>query len=195
MAKRWGDRTADEQGRLTLNPGAHIDPIGTVAFPLMNMLLGINLLIGWAKPVPIDPRRFRKFRPGLFFVSFAGPLMNFLVALVSAFVFAALELWVPDSFSLKEPFALMAQTSVFLNYALGLFNLIPLPPLDGSKMVQSFLPARAAIRYEEMARFSFFLILGLLLIGAFRYLAVPITFLGKATILLAAWVFGVGVTG
>ena len=152
MAKMWGDRTAQEQGRLTLNPIAHVDPIGTIAFPLLNMVLGINLLIGWAKPVPIDPRRFRKFRSGLFFVSFAGPLMNFFLAVMSAIAFAAIESWVPDTFYLKEPFSLMSQTSVFLNYALGIFNLLPLPPLDGGKMVESLLPKKMALQFEQVAR-------------------------------------------
>src|SRR5690606_13523884 len=73
MAKRWGDTTATDAGRLTLNPVAHIDPIGTVAIPVMNMITGIPLLFGWAKPVPINPSRFKKYRPGLFWVSLAGP--------------------------------------------------------------------------------------------------------------------------
>jgi Zn-dependent protease len=190
VARFWGDKTAQEQGRLTLNPGAHVDPIGTIAFPLMNMILGINLLIGWARPVPIDPRRFRKFRPGLFFVAFAGPAMNFLLAIVSALIFAAITTFVPDTFYLKEPFELMAQTSVFLNYALGLFNMLPLPPLDGGKIVESLLPVRAAIRFEQIARYSFFIILALLLLGAFQFLSAPIMYLGRATLVGALMLIG-----
>jgi Zn-dependent protease len=195
VARLWGDRTAQEHGRLTLNPGAHVDPIGTIAFPLMNMILGINLLIGWARPVPIDPRRFRKFRPGLFFVSFAGPAMNFLLAMISALIFAALEAFVPDTFYLKEPFSLMAQTSVFLNYALGLFNLLPIPPLDGGKIVESMLPLKAAVQFEQLARYGFFIILALLFMGAFQVLSVPIMYLGKATLIGAVTLFGLGTGG
>ncbi len=194
VARLWGDKTAQEQGRLTLNPIAHIDPIGTIAFPLMNMLLGINLLIGWAKPVPIDPRRFRKFRLGLFFVAAAGPMMNFFIAILSALLFGALVAWAPDDFYFKEPFLLMAQTSVFLNYALGIFNLIPLPPLDGSKIIESMLPIHLAARYERLAQYSFLLIMGLLFLGAFQYLSIPITFLGKATLIGAAHLFGITAT-
>ena len=98
IANRWGDSTAKDAGRLTLNPIPHMDPIGTVLFPVINMLTGMNLLFGWAKPVPIDPRRFRKFRPGLFWVSLAGPGMNFLLAIVSAVVFCCLNLWMPQVF-------------------------------------------------------------------------------------------------
>src|SRR5450756_2573503 len=80
MAYYWGDHTAKDDGRLTLNPIPHIDMVGTIIFPIINMLSGINMLIGWAKPVPIDPRRFRKYRPGLFWVAVAGPLSNFIMA-------------------------------------------------------------------------------------------------------------------
>src|SRR4051812_33854217 len=76
VANRWGDSTAKDEGRLTLNPVPHVDPIGTLLFPLINMISGIPFLIGWARPVPINPSRFRKYRPGLFWVSLAGPSMN-----------------------------------------------------------------------------------------------------------------------
>src|SRR3954464_7519318 len=134
VANLWGDSTAKDQGRLTLNPIPHLDPIGTVLFPLINMLSGFNALIGWAKPVPIDPRRFRKYRPGLFWVSLAGPGMNILLAIISAASFFALSRWMPRTFYLYDPLIKMSLVSVSLNYALGIFNLIPLPPLDGSKI-------------------------------------------------------------
>lgn len=191
MARFWGDKTAQEQGRLTLNPAPHIDPIGTILFPLINMVSGFGILIGWAKPVPIDPRRFRKLRPGLFLVAFAGPLMNFLLAVISALAFAAIWVHVPDTFSLKEPFLLMCQASVSLNYALGIFNLLPLPPLDGGKIVESLLPVKAAMRYEQLAQYSFFIILALLFTGALSVLQAPILFLYRATILIAAAIFGI----
>src|SRR4051794_7717085 len=82
VAYRWGDHTAKKMGRLTLNPVPHMDPLGTVLFPLINMLSGMNILFGWAKPVPIDPSRFKKYRPGLFWVSLAGPGMNFILAVI-----------------------------------------------------------------------------------------------------------------
>jgi Zn-dependent protease len=191
MAKLWGDSTAQKEGRLTLDFTKHIDLIGTVIFPLINMISGINILIGWAKPVPIDPRNFKNFRAGLFFVSLAGPLMNVFLAIVSALLFVAIALYLPESNGFKEPLVLMAQTSVFLNYALGIFNLIPLPPLDGGKVVQAILPWRLSIRFEQASQFTFFLLIMLMFSGAFQYLSIPITFLGKATLLLAAQLFGI----
>lgn len=188
IAHRWGDPTAKDQGRLTLNPIPHMDPIGTVAFPLINMFFGMNLLFGWARPVPIDPTRFRKFRPALFWVSLAGPGMNFLLALVSAAIFCALRLWASPDFYLYDPLISMAYVSVSLNFALGIFNLIPLPPLDGSKIVESMLPYAAARKYESLAQYSFFILLALLWAGAFTVLSYPIRFCTNLTLgLMAYW--------
>lgn len=191
-AKRFGDTTAKDAGRLTLNPIPHMDPIGTVLFPLINMLSGMNLLFGWARPVPIDPRRFSKYRPGLFWVSFAGPMMNFFLATLSAVAFCAIQLWVPRDFYLHEPLSAMTYVGITLNYALGIFNLIPLPPLDGSKMIESFLPVRLAVKYEKIAPYSFFILMGLLLVGAFTVLSYPIRFASNATLYLVARLFGLG---
>lgn len=191
-AHRWGDKTAQEQGRLTLNPVPHIDPIGTLLFPVVNMLTGMNLLFGWAKPVPIDPRRFRKYRPGLFWVSFAGPGMNFIMAITSAFAFCALYRWMPHEFYLYEPLISMAYVSVSLNYALGIFNLIPLPPLDGSKMLEAFLPVRLAQKYEQLAKYSFFILIALLFTGGLTFLSYPITFCTRMTLGFVSMAFGFG---
>ena len=191
-AKRFGDTTAKDAGRLTLNPIPHMDPIGTVLFPLINMLSGMNLLFGWAKPVPIDPRRFSKYRPGLFWVSFAGPGMNFILATASAVVFCSIQRWMPRDFFLYEPLSAMTYVSITLNYALGIFNLIPLPPLDGSKMIESFLPTRLAVKYEKIAPYSFFILIGLLLLGAFTILSYPIRLFSNATLYLVAHLFGLG---
>lgn len=190
MANRWGDKTAKEAGRLTLNPLPHIDPVGTLLFPIINMLSGMNLLFGWAKPVPIDPRRFRKFRQGLFWVSIAGVGMNFILAFVSAGVFCALRLWMDPEFYLYEPLEKMAVISVSLNYALGIFNLVPLPPLDGSKIIEAFLPIELARKYESLSRYSFFILMALLLTGAFSVLAVPIRFCTAATLIIMERLFG-----
>jgi Zn-dependent protease len=189
IANQWGDKTAKDAGRLTLNPVPHIDMLGTIIFPLVNMLSGTNFLIGWAKPVPIDPRRFRKLRPGLFFVALAGPGMNVLLAFLSAAAFCAITLWVPETFYLHEPLVTMALVSVSLNYALGIFNLIPLPPLDGSKMIESMLPAGAARKYEQLARYSFFILMALLLTGALSVLGYPIRMLSNLTLYVMARLF------
>ena len=190
VANRWGDSTAKDQGRLTLNPLPHLDPIGTVLFPMLNMLLGINLLFGWAKPVPINPTRFKKYRPGLFWVSLAGPGMNFLLANLSALVYCLINRFMPTTFYLYEPLIAMAYISISLNYALGIFNLLPLPPLDGSKMVQSFLSYNATRTYESISQYSFFILLGLLWVGALNVLVYPIRFLTQLTLTGAALLFG-----
>jgi Zn-dependent protease len=192
VASRWGDPTAKTEGRLTLNPIPHMDPLGTVIFPLINMLSGMNLLFGWAKPVPINPNRFTKYRPGLFWVSLAGPGMNFLLAVLSAFVFFAIRSWVPSDFYLYDPLMGMAYVSVSLNYALGIFNLIPLPPLDGSKVVESFLSLNATRKYEAITQYSFFILMALLLSGALSVLSIPIRFCSNATLILVGAIFGMG---
>lgn len=189
-AKRFGDKTAEEQGRLTLNPLPHIDPIGTVLFPVINMVSGIPILFGWAKPVPIDVRNFKKFRPGLFWVSFAGPGMNFILAVFSGAVFAAIKKWVPEDFFLFEPLIAMTYVSVSLNFALGLFNLVPIPPLDGSKMIESVLPKKWIAEYEKIAPYSFFILMGLLMIGAFKVLEFPIRLFSNIVLLGMTTLFG-----
>jgi Zn-dependent protease len=191
VAKRWGDKTAEEAGRMTINPIPHVDPMWTVVLPISMMLMGTGFIFGAAKPVPIDPRRFTKYRQGLFWVSAAGPLMNFLLATLSAIVFAALVRFVPETFSLREPLIRMAETSVVINFVLGIFNLLPLPPLDGSKMIQSFLSPAATIKYESFARFSLVIFLALMFTGALRFLLWPAQFASQAVLVLSSWAFGV----
>lgn len=192
IAHRWGDSTAKDEGRLTLNPLAHIDPMGTVLFPAINMITGIPLLIGWAKPVPINPTRFRKYRPGLFWVSIAGPAMNFLIAFLCACVFVAMIKFVPHDFYLFDPLVAMARVGVSLNFWLALFNLIPLPPLDGSKIIQSFLSYNATQKYETLAAYSFYIFIALLLTGALSVLMYPVNVLTSITLGIAGLIFGLG---
>jgi Zn-dependent protease len=193
VANRWGDSTAKDAGRLTLNPIPHMDPIGTVLFPLINMVTGIPILFGWARPVPIDPRRFRKYRAGLFWVSFAGPGMNFLLANLSALVLCAIVNWMPEDSFLYDGLTRMAGASITLNYALGIFNLIPLPPLDGSKMIQAFLSPNATRKYEALSRYSFLILMGLLFTGAFAVLSGPILYCSNLTLFLASRLFNLPV--
>lgn len=183
-ASRFGDTTARDEGRLTLNPVPHIDPIGTIVFPLISMMSGLSLLFGWAKPVPINPARFSSYRKGLFWVSFAGPGMNFFIALVSATIFWILRVTVSQEFYLYEPLINMLYISVSLNFALGIFNLLPLPPLDGSKMIESFLSYNAARKYEMLSQYSFYILIGLMITGAFAILHYPIRFLTEATFMI-----------
>lgn len=189
IASRWGDKTAKEQGRLTLNPLPHVDPLGTLVFPILMMLSGTHFLFGWAKPVPIDPRRFRKLRPGLFWVSFAGPGMNFLLAVLSAAAFCSIQRWMPQDFYLFEPLITMCYVSITLNYALGIFNLIPIPPLDGSKVIESVLPLEMARKYESISRYGMLILMALLFTGALNVIGTPIRFAANLTLGLMAHAF------
>jgi Zn-dependent protease len=191
VARRHGDRTAEDLGRLTLNPIPHIDPIGTLLFPMINMLTGIPLLFGWAKPVPINYNRLKPYRRGLFLVALAGPAANLLMGFLCAAALVALTAFVPADFYLYEPLRGMAFVGISINYALALFNLLPFPPLDGSKMVESVLSYEATRQFESLSRYSFFILLILLWTGALGYLiGGPIEYLSHASIGVWAGVFG-----
>lgn len=167
MAKRFGDDTAEREGRLTLNPVSHFDPFGSLVFPLICVALG-GAVFGWAKPVPVDVRRFKNFRKGIFWVSFAGPLTNFILGTISALLFAVVAVFLNSDFAYYEIILRMLKYSILINFVLGSFNLIPLPPLDGSRMVASFLKGEALRKYEQLARFTpmiFLVIFGLSLAG------------------------------
>lgn len=191
VANLFGDTTAKKAGRLTLNPLVHMDPLGTLLFPIINMLSGIHILFGWAKPVPINPHQFKKYRAGVLWVSLAGPGMNFLLSILSAMIFCAIVRWVPTSFYLYEPLIGMSYVSVSLNYALGIFNLLPLPPLDGSKVVEVFLPYEMAKKYEAISQYSFFIFMALLMSGGLSFLSYPIHFCTQSTLFVMGLLFGV----
>lgn len=182
IANRYGDNTAKSAGRLTLNPLPHVDPVGTVLFPLITMAMGVPFLFGWAKPVPINPSRFKKIRQGLFWVAVAGPGMNFILAILSAAIFCGLSAWMPEDFYLSKPLANMAIASVWLNYTLGIWNLIPIPPLDGSKVVEAFLPYEAAKKYEAIGQFGGLALLALMMTPAIVLLQYPIEFFSNLTL-------------
>jgi Zn-dependent protease len=189
-ANLWGDSTAKDSGRLTLSPIPHIDPIGTLLFPILGMITGIPLLFGWARPVPIDPRRFKKFRPGLFWVALAGPLANAITAFFCGFLCMVLLRFAPADFVFQREFTEMLKNGVYINFGLGIFNLLPIPPLDGSKIIESVLPYPAMQRYEQIAQYSTFILLALILTGAINFLGVPVQFLGMLTLEANARLFG-----
>ena len=191
VAKLWGDRTATDAGRLTLNPLAHIDPIGTVALPILNMVTGFPLFIGWAKPVPINPTRFRKYRPGLFWVAIAGPATNIIMAFLSALFLCAFLKWAPEDFSLYRPIAMMANVGIQINFVLAIFNLFPLPPLDGSKILESFLNYNATQILRQLERYSFFILIALLWSGAFSVIERPVNFLHHIAMAVGQAVFAI----
>jgi Zn-dependent protease len=178
MAERAGDSTARRQGRLTLNPVAHIDPVGTILLPLMCLLLPGGFFLGWAKPVPVDPSAFRNPRRDMALVAAAGPGMNLVLAILSAMLYAVLAHLLegyrasPEDSDLQSalvvmllvPIALMAQFSVIINVLLMLFNLIPIPPLDGGRILASLLPARQAWALARLEPYGMLIVMALILL-------------------------------
>lgn len=172
MALKFGDDTGERLGRLSFNPVVHADPVGTVVLPLVFTLLG-GVTFGYAKPVPVQPSRFRNIKWGVFWVSFAGPLANILLCILSAFFFALITLYVPGSFGLKLPFIEMLRYSIYINVVLAVFNLIPLPPLDGGQMLQTFLSYENARKFAELQRYTFLFFIILMITGALGYVIAP----------------------
>ena len=161
-----GDPTAKLHGRLTLNPLPHIDPVGTILVPALLFLSHSGILFGWAKPVPVNPMNFRNFKTGEFSVSAAGPLSNFFLAVVAA----QLLPWAQNNLG----FFLFCKYGVIINLYLMLFNLIPIPPLDGSKVVMPLLPRSLQQLYAQLEPVGFVLILLLLYSGLWFALIMPI---------------------
>jgi Zn-dependent protease len=164
VARRLGDPTAQERGRLSLNPIKHIDPFGTVILP---MLLAISHapVFGWAKPVPVDYARLRNPRRDMVLVALAGPGMNLLLALVGAIALAATLTWSSDPNSLATRLiAGNAEAFIYINIFLGVFNLLPVPPFDGGHVVEGLLPPPLAIRFREIGRYSLLVLMVLLLV-------------------------------
>ena len=157
MANRCGDPSARLLGRLSLNPLAHIDPIGTVVLPLLMMMTGAPFLFGWAKPVPFNPRNLRNMRRDPALIALAGPAANLLLALLGALALRALVLvlGIDTIAELKaSPLCMVAVSLVGINLILMLFNLIPVPPLDGHHVLYPFLPASAQRAMEQIGPFG-----------------------------------------
>jgi len=182
MSSRFGDDLARSQGRISLNPMSHVDPIGTLLFPAISYFTGAPL-IGWARPTPVNPLRWRNKRVANFWVSAAGVICNFIIAIIAGITIRVLfELGLVGLFTdgylliarplssslIAEGAALLLSTFFWLNFALGVFNLIPIPPLDGSKILSSILPPSFEPGLEALERFGFVLLIIAMFTGVFR---------------------------
>ena len=182
MAYKMGDPTAKEMGRLTINPIPHIDPFGTIILPAILMLLSSPILFGWAKPVPINPLRFRDLRYGTFFVSIAGIVMNIGLAIAFALLYRIINGGYLNFLGdpILEPLALFSAKAVLINLVLAFFNAIPIPPLDGSRALMSFFSLKYWELFYRFETYGFLLITLLLFTGILgRIIFPPIFFLYK----------------
>jgi Zn-dependent protease len=163
VARHFGDRTAEAQGRLTLNPIHHIDPIGTVLVPALMLWLG-GFLFGWAKPVPVNPRFMRNPRANMVWVSAAGPGANLAMAVIWGFLMMVsqrVELGVAGDW-----LGSMAAVGIIINILLAVFNMLPIPPLDGGQVLTNLLPPGPFANFlQQIAPFGLFIVLGLLVSG------------------------------
>lgn len=186
-SEKFGDDTGRYQGRITLNPIAHIDPIGTIVFPLIMMFTSVPLL-GWAKPVQTNPLLWRDKTKANISVSAAGPISNFILMIVA---FVVLKLLIglgyfgynpgfrniyevigpsPGLAAFMQPLAMFLSVMLILNLALGVFNLIPIPPLDGSHVLEELLPYHMLQAYEQIRPYGFLLLMALLYLGALNFI-------------------------
>ena len=163
VARRFGDPTAANMGRLTLNPMKHVDPVGTLVLPMV-LAIAQAPIFGWAKPVPVRADRMRHPRLHMVIVALAGPGMNFLLAIVATALLAlGLSLGGGDPMTVGGFIASNALNFLLINIFLAVFNLIPLPPFDGGHVVEGLLPRRIAARFHALGRYSLIILFALLL--------------------------------
>ena len=181
VANRLGDPTAKMMGRLTLNPIAHIDPVGTILLPLMMIVLtNGQFVFGYAKPVPINPSNFKNPKRDMAISAAAGPITNLCLALISLlilkFIVVPASVFSPGNITtaIFTPLTLMLTSSIIFNVVLAAFNLIPIPPLDGGRVLVGFLPHRQAVSYSRIEPFGFIIVIVLIYTGIANYFVMPL---------------------
>jgi len=168
VAKKKGDNTASQLGRLTLNPIKHIDILGTIIIPGLLLLSFTGFIFGWAKPVPVDPRNFKNPKKDMALVALAGPVSNLLMAIAWALI-ARLGVYI-EAEVISLPLIYTGIAGISINLVLALINLIPIPPLDGSRIVTGLLPNKWTWHYNRFERYGFVLLLLLLWSGGLGYM-------------------------
>ena len=168
-ARHYGDRTAEQLGRLTLNPLAHIDPVGTIVVPAI-MFFTTGFMFGWAKPVPVVTRNLRDTRIGMRMVAIAGPASNFAMMFGWALLMMLVPL-VPQSF--QYPLQQMAYFGITINAVLFVLNMIPILPLDGGRFVDTFLPAKASYSFRKIEPYGMWILIALLFTGLLNKIMTP----------------------
>ena len=182
---KFGDDTAYNEGRVTLNPLPHIDPIGTLLLPILGFLISYSStsnfpLIAWGKPTPVNPRKWAKYKQANVMVSIAGVLAN-LILLIIGFVIAKILIW--QGYDIREffgttinPFFMLIGNMMLLNLSLFVFNLLPFPPLDGSKILSTFLPASFQPALDLLEQFGFIILMIFIYMGLFSAIIRPFLF-------------------
>ncbi len=186
VANRLGDSTARMLGRLTINPIKHIDPVGTVLLPVGMLIVslmttGVPFAFGWAKPIPVNTRNLKQPRRDMAIVAVAGPLSNFLMAVFWVVMLAAFRL-IPDE-NIARGFLTMAQIGLVFNLVLMVLNLLPIPPLDGGRVLAGLVPRSIAYYLDRIEPYGFFIVIGLLYFGVLGQVIGPIIY-GLQSLLL-----------
>ncbi len=194
MSNRFGDETARLLGRITLNPTAHIDPIGTLLIPVVGFVLGhiggpaaSIPLIGWGKPTPVNPLRWRNKDIANVMVSLAGIMANLVIAItaftiIKVMLHTGAFLAIPES--LREPVDLFLRYFLIMNLSLAIFNLLPIPPLDGGKVLESILPASAQPALASLEQFGFIILMIMIYMGVFSAIMTPVMYVVRFLLLL-----------
>ncbi len=173
MAKINGDRTAEMMGRLSLNPLKHVDPVGTIVVPAL-MVLSTGFIFGWAKPVPVSYNELNSPKKDMAKVAIAGPASNLIMMIIWAIILK-MSLLAPNSMQwVTVPLTYMASVGVYINCIIMVLNLLPIPPLDGSRIVASYLPNSLAYQYGQMERYGVIILVALMVLGILGKVLLPL---------------------
>ncbi len=173
VANKLGDTTAKMLGRLTINPFKHIDPVGTVLVPLAMVILQTGFVFGWAKPIPVNTRNLKNPRKDMAIVAVAGPLSNLLMAIFWVFIYKLGISMGVDS-NLGQGIRAMGQAGILINLVLFVFNLLPIPPLDGGRVLSGFVPPAVSDMLDRIEPYGFFIVIGLLYFGVLNTILNPV---------------------